>query len=273
MNRRSIATLCAAVTCGLFLALPAPSRAASTPMPSRGTVSGTVVSTGWSALTIRTATHRMGVMAALDAAADRVAAGDYPYVWGGGHAAAGDPDVGEPDPAHHPGSGHGHNGRRVGYDCSGTVAAVLAGAGLWTAGTGVPSDAGIVSELRQAHLIVRGAGHGPRTVTLWDDRGSHIFIQLGEQFFGTSDGGAGAVDNPNGGAGWLDDGAPDTQLRRYHPFHFVAGALRGSVLTGPTVTVGLRGEVADTASQLVAGSRVRIAYRSAHHALVATSVS
>jgi cell wall-associated NlpC family hydrolase len=247
-------------------ALTAAALAAPAPLPSRGTVRGTVISTGWSTLTIRTATHRMDVMAALNAAADRVAAGDYPYVWGGGHAAAGDPDIGMK-------GGPGHNGRRVGYDCSGTVAAVLAGAGLWAAGTGVPSDAGIVSRLRQAHLIVRGAGHGPRTVTLWDDRGSHIFIQLGDQYFGTSDGGAGAVDNPNGGAGWLDDGAPDTHERAYHAFHFVPGALRVSVLTGPTVTVGLRGEVADTASELAAGTRVRVSYRTLHHALVATSVS
>jgi hypothetical protein len=265
MNRRLITTL-SAVTCALVLAVPAASRAASTPMPSRGTVSGTVVSTGWSMLTILTHSRHLGVMGALTAAADRVAAGDFPYVWGGGHAAAGAPDSGER-------GGPGHNGRRIGYDCSGTVAAVLAGAGLWTAGTGVPSDAGIVSELRQAGLIVRGAGRGPRTVTLWDDRGSHIFIQLGDQFFGTSDGGAGAADNPNGGAGWLDDGAPDTHLHAYHAFHFVPVALRGSVLTGPTVTVGLRGEVADTASLLAPGSRVRVAYRTLHHALVATSVS
>jgi cell wall-associated NlpC family hydrolase len=265
MNRRLVTTL-SAVICALVLAVPAVSRAASTPMSSRGTVTGTVVSTGWSTLTILTHPRRMGVMSALTAAADRVAAGDFPYVWGGGHAAAGAPDLGER-------GGPGHNGRRVGYDCSGTVAAVLAGAGLWTAGTGVPSDAGIVSELRQAGLIVRGAGHGPRTVTLWDDRGSHIFIQLGDQFFGTSDGGAGALDNPNDGAGWLDDGAPDTHSRHYKPFHFVPAALRGSVLTGPTVTVGLRGEVADPASELVAGTRVRVSYRTLHRALVATSVS
>jgi hypothetical protein len=258
-------------------ALPAAALATPAPLPSRGTVRGIVVSTGLSTLTIRTATHRMGVIAALTSSADRVAAGDYPYVWGGGHAAAGAPDIGEPDPGHHPGhhsgSGAGHNGSRVGYDCSGTVAAVLAGAGLWAPGTGVPSDAGIVSQLRQAHLIVRGVGHGPRTVTLWDRRGIHIFMQLGDRFFGTSDGGAGAADNPNGGAGWLDDGASDTHERAFHAYHFVAGALRGSVLTGPTVTVGLRGEIADTAYELVAGTRVRVAYHTLHHALVATSVS
>jgi hypothetical protein len=262
MPRRLLLSACVAALCCVA---PAAARAASTPLPFKGTVSGTVVATGWSSLTIRTHTRRLGVIQALDAAADRVAAGDYPYVWGGGHAAAGAPDVGER-------GGPGHNGTRVGFDCSGTVAAVLSGAGLWTVGTGVPSDAGVVSELRQAHEIVPGAGHGDHTVTLWDDHGVHIFMQIGAQFFGTSDGGSGAVDNP-GGAGWLDDGAPDTHSRHYKPFHFVPGALHGSVLTGPTVTVGLRGEVADTASALTAGSRVRVDYRTLHHALVAVSVS
>jgi hypothetical protein len=224
------------------------------------------VSTGSSALTIRTASHRMGVTAALTSSADRLAAGDYPYVWGGGHAAAGAPDVGVT-------GGPGHNGRRLGYDCSGAVAAVLAGAGLWTAGTRVPNDARIVSRLRHARLIVAGPGHGPGAVTLWDRRGTHIFMQLRDRFFGTSDGGAGAADNPNGGAGWLDDGASDTHQRAFRAFHFVAGALRGSVLTGPTLTVGLRSEVADSGLGLAAGTRVRVTYHTVHHALVATSVS
>jgi hypothetical protein len=262
MPRRLLLCVCVAA---LGCVAPAAARAAASPLPSRGTVSGTLVSTGWSSLTVRTHARRMRVLTALDAAADQVAAGRYPYVWGGGHAAAGSADTGER-------GGPGHNGTRVGYDCSGTVAAVLAGANLWTPGTGVPSDAGIVSELRHAGVVVAGAGHGPDAVTLWDQRGQHIFLQLGDRFFGTSDGGAGAVDNP-GGAGWLDDGAPDTQRHSYHAFHFVAGALSGRVDYGPTVTVALRGAVADTASSLVAGSRVRVDYRTLHHALVAVSVS
>ena len=277
MLRRVLPVLCAAV-CALAPAtactLAPAARAASSPSPpSTGTVRRTVVSIGWSELTVRTHARTMGVMAALTAAADHVAAGDYPYVWGGGHTAAGSADIGELDPAHHTGNGPGHNGRRVGYDCSGAVAAVLAGAGLWTAGTGVPSDAGIVSELRHAGVIVRGAGRGAGAVTLWDRRGSHIFIELGDRFFGTSDGGAGAADNPHGGAGWLDDGAPDTRLRSYRPFHLVAGALRGRVPYGPTVSVALRGTLADTASALPAGARIRVSYRTLHQALVAVSVS
>jgi hypothetical protein len=63
----------------------------------------------------------MSVERALIAAADAVARGDYPYVYGGGHAEAGTASIGIKGP--------GYNGRRVGFDCSGSVAAVLAGAG------------------------------------------------------------------------------------------------------------------------------------------------
>jgi hypothetical protein len=274
MPSRLLTSLCAAAAAvAVCTAAPAAAQAAPAPLPSRGTVRGTVVSTGWSSLTIRTHTRRMRVLGALDAAADQVAAGDYPYVWGGGHAAAGTADTGVSDPAHRPGSGPGHDGKRVGYDCSGTVAAVLSGAGLWTAGTGVPSDAGIVSQLRREGLVVPGAGHGPDAVTLWDRRGEHIFVRLGDRFFGTSDGGSGAVDNVNGGAGWLDDGAPDTALRSFHPFRFVARALSGRVDYGPTLTVALRGPVADVAASLAPGTQVSVGYRTQHHALVAVSVS
>ena len=44
-------------------------------------------------------------------------------------------------------------------------------------------------------------------MTLYDDPGVHIFMDIDGHFFGTSDGGGGG--NPAGGAGWLDDGAPD----------------------------------------------------------------
>ena len=103
--------------------------------------------------------------------------------------------------------GPGYNGRRIGFDCSGSVAAVLAGAGVWQPTSGVPNDAGIIAELTSEHLIARGAGRGASEVTLYDDPGVHIFMNIDGHFFGTSDGGGGG--NPAGGAGWLDDGAPD----------------------------------------------------------------
>ena len=81
-------------------------------------------------------------------------------MWGGGHDLAGVAGVGVRGP--------GHNGHRRGYDCSGSVAAVLAGAGLWPAGSGVPNDYGLIQYLARAGLIARGPGPAPNAVNLFD---------------------------------------------------------------------------------------------------------
>jgi hypothetical protein len=57
--------------------------------------------------------------------------------------------------------GPGYNGKRIGYACSGSVAAVLAGAGLWQPGSGVPNDAGVIRQLRQQKLIAPWRWYGP----------------------------------------------------------------------------------------------------------------
>jgi hypothetical protein len=232
--------------------------------PSQGIVRGTIVSLGFSELTVQRPGPRMSVIGALSHAADAVAAGDYPYVWGGGHALAGVASSGERGP--------GYNGRRIGYDCSGSVAAVLAGAGLWIAGTGVPSDAGLIDALRQEHLIVRGAERGPQSVTLWDERGVHIFMQIGARFFGTSDGGPPSPTDPRGGPGWLADGAPDTLDRHFRPWHLVPAALAGRVSAGQIVTVALSGALEGATATLAVGDRVGVRYATRRHALVAVSV-
>ena len=253
-------TAARAASGGVGLAPAGAGHPASAAPPAGGTVRGTIVSVGWSQITVRPHGRAMAAGAALTAAADAVAAGDYPYVWGGGHPLAGVASAARP-------------GGPVGFDCSGSVAAVLAGAGLWPVGTGVPSDAGVIATLRTEHLIVRGAGSGTAAVTLWDDPGTHIFMQLGQTFFGTSDGAASSPANPAGGAGWLDDGAPDTQSGAYHPWHLVASALDQQVVYGPTVTVGLGGVVAQDAMTLAVGDRVSVAYATHAHALVAASVA
>lgn len=235
-------------------------------LPSTGVVRGTVVSLDWSEITVQRSGPRMSVMGALTHAANLVAAGEYPYVWGGGHAFAGTASTGMR-------GGPGYNGRRIGFDCSGSVAAVLAGAGLWAPGTGVPGDTGVIAELRRAHVIVRGPGKGAHGVTLWDDRGVHIFMEIGSAFFGTSDGGPPSVENPNGGAGWLEDGAPDTLNRHYRPWHFVAAALAGRVDAGRSVTVALGGPLAYTVAGLAVGDRVGVRYGTRHRALVAHAVN
>jgi hypothetical protein len=169
--------------------------------------------------------RRMSVVRALTAAADAVAQGDYPYVYGGGHAEAGTASIGIKGP--------GYNGRRVGFDCSGAVGAVLAGAGLLPAGTPVPNDAGVIVALRQQKLIAPGVGHGLNAVTFWDHPGVHIFMSINGRYFGTSDGGGG---NSQGGPTWLDDSAPLSYSHAYRRWHFQPSVLRNHVIYGHSYT-------------------------------------
>lgn len=206
---------------------------------------------------------RMSVVAALAAAADGVTAADFPYVYAGGHAQAGIASVGVKGP--------GYNGRRIGFDCSGSVAAVLSSAGLWQVASGVPSDAGIIAQLLHEHLIARGRGHGASEVTLYDDAGVHIFMDIDGRFFGTSDGAGGG--NPNGGAGWLDDGAPDASSRRYKPYHLLPGVLREQTSLERIFIFQTAGHAAITHG-LMLGSVVHVGYTvAADGRLVAQSVS
>jgi hypothetical protein len=222
MRPRLIAT-CLALACALVL----PTTVLAVPSH---TVTGAVTVVGSSSLTIQTAGRRTGVLNALTQAAGAVTKGDYPYVWGGGHAAAGAAGVGIKGP--------GHNGRRTGYDCSGAVAAILAGAGLWAAGSPVPNDAGVIRQLLQEKLIARGPGTAPDEVTLYDDPGVHIFMNIDGRFFGTSDGGSGNLGQPKGGAGWLDDGAPDAANRAFKRYHVLPYILKNQTSYGHSLTFG-----------------------------------
>ena len=190
-----------------------------------GSLTGRITYLGSSTVTIQTNGHSVGIITALTRTADAVAAGDFPYVWGGGHAQAGVASVG--------GRGPGYNGRRRGFDCSGSVAAVLSGAGLWPAGAGVPSDLGVVHQLLADGLIAPGPGRAPNAVNLYDDPGVHIFMSIDGRFFGTSDGGGG---NRNGGPAWLDDGAWDSYSHAYKRYHVLPSVLRNHTLYGHSYT-------------------------------------
>ena len=189
---------------------------------SSGSITGTITAVEGSSFTIQTPGKQTGVVNALTGAATAITEENYPYVWGGGHAQAGIASIGD--------AGHDKKAKRPGYDCSGAVAAVLVKAGLWHAGSGVPDDAGIITQLRHEGLIARGAGTGPVQVTLYDNPGVHIFMNIDGRFFGTSDGGGDG--NPSGGAGWLADGAPDASSSGYRRYHFLGKALRGSTSAG-----------------------------------------
>ena len=224
--------------------------------------SGTVIGVAGRTFAIEASGGRMSVVAALTAAANGVTAGDFPYVYGGGHAQAGIASIGLKGP--------GYNGRRIGFDCSGSVAAVLSEAGVWPLAEGVPNDAGIIAELRHEHLIARGVGRGAAEVTLYDDAGVLIFMSIDGQFFGTSDGGGGG--NPNGGAGWLDDGAPDASSHHYKPYHLLPGVLHQQTSLERILTFQTHGHAAVTHG-LQLGGVVHVAYTvAANGSLFAQSV-
>ena len=232
--------------CALGVAAAAAAGAAK-PWPEKGTV----IYVGPASFTIQTPGRRLGMINALTSAASAITAKDYPYVWGGGHAGAGIANVGEPGP--------GFNGRRIGYDCSGAVAAVLAGAGLWPAGSFVPNDAGVIAQLLRDGLIAPGAGTPPNEVTLYDDPGVHIFMTINGRFWGTSDGGSGA--NPAGGAGWLSDSARDASSKRFKLYHLLPSVLRTTTTYGQDYTFRFASSPV-LADGLLAGDPVRVAYAS-----------
>lgn len=247
LSTRRLPAVISALGCGLAggLAIVPCATAANQGL----TVSGTVTAAGGGSFTVQTGGREMSVIAALTAAANAVTRQDLPYVYGGGHAQAGTASIGIRGP--------GYNGHRIGYDCSGSVAAVLSGGNLWQPGSGVPSDAGIIAQLRSEHLIERGAGTGAQEVTLYDNPGVHIFMNIDGRFFGTSDGGAGNPSQRRGGAGWLNDGAPDASSRSFHPWHVVPSALGHRTRYGPSVTFEAGWSVA---SSIVTGDRVRVTY-------------
>jgi hypothetical protein len=246
-----------AVLCSVALAPPAAADAASST-----TLRGTLQVLGPADFVVQTPGKARGVVAALVSAANRLAAKKYPYVWGGGHAQVGVASVGSKGP--------GHNGRRRGYDCSGSVAAVLTGANLWPAGSSVPGDAGVISQLRAWHLIAPGAGHGAVSATLYDDPGVHIFMNIGGRFFGTSAGGG--AGNTKGGPGWLDGSTPDAFSHTYKRYHFRSAVLHSRV---QGQSVGFRtGTLASMLQQFQVGEPISVSYRTSRYGtLVATSIA
>ena len=211
--------ICLTLLCACALLVPG---AAAVTSPT-GRLTGKITALGQFGVTIQTPGPQIGLIDAMTKAANALTADDYPYVWGGGHAVAGVASTGDR-------GGPGANGKRLGYDCSGAVAAVLEAAGLWPAGYGVPNDAGVIQQLLAQHLIARGAAAMPDGVTLYDHPGVHIFMNIDGRFFGTSDGGGGG--DAKGGPGWLDDGAPDVQSRAFKQYHLLPSVLRDRTAYG-----------------------------------------
>lgn len=226
MNRLAVSR--AALLCGLVIAFAThPSLALASPAPATpDQTSGTITTISGSWFTIQISGRRTGVVNAMVDTANALTSRDYSYVWGGGHPQAG--------VASAVAGAKGRKAKVLGFDCSGSVAAVLAGAGLWPAGGPVPSDAGVISQLLHEKLIARGPGTSPVGVTLYDDPGVHIFMNIDGRFFGTSDGeGAGSG---KGGPAWLYDRAPDAFNHTYRQYHVLPSVLRSITTYGQTLT-------------------------------------
>ncbi len=113
-----------------------------------------------------------------------------------------------------------------GFDCSGSVSAVLGYGGLLTSPQTTQT---IIPALGQ--YAVKGRGSGPNYVTIWVNAAEHVFLEInpgrdghGPQYFGTWIGGdvnAGREGDPAGGPAWYKGGTPAslTTDPTYVPYH------------------------------------------------------
>jgi hypothetical protein len=160
-------------------------------LASSATIEGRIVATRTYDFTISTAGKPNDPLARMISYATALGARDYKYVYGGGHAHAGTPTGG-------------------GFDCSGSVAAVLAAGGLWPKGGAVGSDLGLVQALESRGLIAGGPGSGPDQVTLYDHPGKTIEMSIDGRIYGVGG-------DAKGGPGWVDDSSVSkSDLRQYH---------------------------------------------------------
>ena len=166
---------------------------------------------------------QQSVINCITEAANVINGKGYPYIWGGGHSQAGTPSGGTA------GSG-------VGFDCSGSVAAVLSAANIITPGSSVGADDTVISQLQSAGLIQPGEGSGIPEVTLYDNPGTHIYMRINGQFWGTW---AGGQVSGSGGGNWQPSGF---HMSGYNAYHFSTATLNQNT----TYSLGLGTAVTTT---------------------------
>jgi hypothetical protein len=207
---------------------------------STGTVSGEVASASLGSVTIKTSGSAAGSIDSMVAYATKLGDHDYPYVYGGGHAHAGE-------------ASNGGRGHAVGYDCSGAVAAVLAAGGLWPKGGSVPSDVGMIQELLASRMIIHGPGSGPDAVTLYDVPG-HIFMNVAGAYYGTGG-------DRKGGPGWSD--GDNESFQGVSIYHFHPSLFKRDPAVPDEVTLQSGSSSADElmADGLGPGAEVQVGYK------------
>lgn len=155
-----------------------------------------------------------GQQSRLDAMISRAAEisnKNYPYSWGGGHPKVGTPSMG-PE--------HSSGGALVnGFDCSGSVLAVLAAGGF------VPTGSSFGSSGEMGHVYGHIGQPGPapgkgKGVTVYYNS-SHEWMTINGRYFST-----GWNKNPKGGAGWgSEDPSGWPTSGSYESFHLTNSQL------------------------------------------------
>lgn len=193
------------------------------------------------------------LMSAIINSADSISAANFPYVWGGGHTSIGVPDKGDV-------GADGNTGAFIGYDCSGSVSAVLGAAGLLQS---PESTQGMIQALGK--YAVAGRGSGNPEVTIWINPATHVFLEINGQYWGTSIGMGASPNHTNGrennassGPTWWKKGssAPDTSS--FTPYHIPRTYLATPTTSSATVknaTTAPPETMYDTANVTVASTR------------------
>lgn len=147
------------------------------------------------------------VLSAMISAAATINNQNLPYKWGGGHAQIGTPSNGIP------GGSAGSAGPPPGYDCSGSVAAVLKAGGLMAVNS-IGNDTAVIAQLQSEGVLANGQGSGSAECTLFDNPGIHIYMRLNGKYWGSAAGGA--LPDNGAGIGWISRGGPEAGFRVYH---------------------------------------------------------
>jgi cell wall-associated NlpC family hydrolase len=161
---------------------------------------------------------------------------NYPYSYGGGHPSVGTPSMG---------TEHESGGALVnGFDCSGSVLAVLAAGGFVPTG----SSFGTSGEMMHVYGSIGEPGPGPKGkgVTIYANS-EHEWMTINGRYFST-----GWNKNPKGGAGWggeQESEWPSTS-GTYESMHLSAKQLEEPYTGGPAPSLaGTEGETGSEAEQ------------------------
>lgn len=129
---------------------------------------------------------------AMISRASEISNKNYQYSWGGGHQSIGTPSIGSPGGP--PGSS-GVNG----FDCSGSVLAVLAAGGFVPTGSSFGTSGEMVHVY--GHIGEPGSGPEGKGVTVYANA-EHEWMTINGRYFSTG----GSSKNTKGGAGWGGEG-------------------------------------------------------------------